>query len=156
VAGGKVPNSSTLTFNTAGTYYWQAVYSGDTNNNGATSTCTDEQLTVTKLNPTISTGQSITPEDAATLSGATASAGGTITFALFSPGDSTCANTPSFTQTVNVSGNGSYTTTNASQTTPFVASTAGTWRWVVVYSGDTNNSGFTETCGTEAFTIKNS
>ena len=33
---GAVPNSATVTFNTAGTYYWQAVYSGDANNNGAT------------------------------------------------------------------------------------------------------------------------
>ena len=46
-----MPNSSTVTFNTAGTYYWQAVYSGDTNNNGASSPCTavtNEQLTVNK------------------------------------------------------------------------------------------------------------
>ena len=50
-ASGIVPNSSTATFNSAGTYYWQAVYSGDTNNNGASSPCTasgNEQLTVNK------------------------------------------------------------------------------------------------------------
>ena len=50
-ASGVVPNSSTVTFNSAGTYYWQAVYSGDTNNNGASSPCTasgNEQLTVNK------------------------------------------------------------------------------------------------------------
>ena len=40
VTAGAVPNSATVTFNTAGTYYWQAVYSGDANNNGATSPCT--------------------------------------------------------------------------------------------------------------------
>ena len=53
---GNVPNSSTVTFNTAGTYYWQAVYSGDANNNGASSPCTatnNEQLTVTRRRPTI-------------------------------------------------------------------------------------------------------
>ena len=46
---GSVPNSSTVTFTSAGTYYWQAVYSGDANNNGASSPCTaanNEQLTV--------------------------------------------------------------------------------------------------------------
>ena len=50
VTSGVVPNSSVATFNSAGTYYWQAVYSGDANNNGASSTCTaitNEQLTVT-------------------------------------------------------------------------------------------------------------
>ena len=55
---GTVPNSSTVTFTSAGTYYWQAVYSGDANNNGASSPCTagtNEQLTVTKASPTIST-----------------------------------------------------------------------------------------------------
>ena len=30
---GIVPNSNAVTFNSAGTYYWQAVYSGDANNN---------------------------------------------------------------------------------------------------------------------------
>ena len=55
---GIVPNSSTVTFTSAGTYYWQAVYSGDANNNGASSPCTaatNEQLTVTKASPTIGT-----------------------------------------------------------------------------------------------------
>ena len=48
-ASGIVPNSNAATFNSAGTYYWQAVYSGDTNNNGASSPCTasgNERLTV--------------------------------------------------------------------------------------------------------------
>jgi len=51
-----------------------------------------------------------------------------------------------------VSGNGTYPTTNST----FVASTAGTWRWLVVYSGDANNNGFTIACGTEQFSIVNS
>ena len=33
-ASGIVPNSNAATFGSAGTYYWQAVYSGDANNNG--------------------------------------------------------------------------------------------------------------------------
>ena len=61
---GTVPNSSAATFNSVGTYYWQAVYSGDANNNGASSPCTatnNEQLTVTKASPTISTALSARP-----------------------------------------------------------------------------------------------
>jgi hypothetical protein len=34
-----VPNSDTLLFNNAGTFYWKAVYAGDTNNAAATSSC---------------------------------------------------------------------------------------------------------------------
>jgi hypothetical protein len=152
VTNGVVPNSDPITFNSAGTFYWQAVYSGDAKNQGATSACTSE-ITVVPPNPTsMTTAQNLIPNDDATLSGATATAGGTITFSLFSPSDATCAGTPALTQTLNVSGNGTYSTTN----TTFKASAEGTWRWQVVYSGDANNSGSTSACGVERFTIANS
>ena len=31
---------------------------------------------------------------------------------------------------------------------------AGTWNWVVIYSGDANNPAFTSTCGQEPVTIQ--
>ena len=34
-ANGAVPQSNILTFNTAGTFYWQAKFSGDSNNAGS-------------------------------------------------------------------------------------------------------------------------
>ena len=40
------PNSNAIFFSTPGTYYWQAVYSGDAQNTGATSTCGSEILNV--------------------------------------------------------------------------------------------------------------
>jgi hypothetical protein len=135
----------------AGTYSFQAVYSGDADNNGATSVCSTEQLVVNKNAPGISTAQDLLPNDDATISGATASAGGTITFSLFDPTDATCAGTPDYTETVAVSGDGTYSTTN----TTFIASAEGTWRWLVVYSGDGNNEGATSACGVENFTITN-
>lgn len=46
VSNGSVPNSNALVFNAAGTYFWQAVYSGDQHNAAATSACTSEQLVV--------------------------------------------------------------------------------------------------------------
>ncbi len=49
VTNGSVPNSNDVTFNTPGTYYWQASYSGDANNTAAVSKCTDEQLVVAPL-----------------------------------------------------------------------------------------------------------
>jgi hypothetical protein len=93
----------------------------------------------------------VIPNDSATLTGATANAGGTLTFALFAPSDLTCGGTPAYTQTVNVSGNGKYDTTNTS----FVSTDAGTWRWLVSYSGDSSNNPRTLGCGVENFTITN-
>ncbi len=151
VTNGIVPDSNPITFNTAGDYYWQAVYSGDANNNGATSVCTSEHLVVTKKQPAMVTAPNLIPNDDATISGAF-NATGTVTFNLFSPADSTCAGAPALTQTVTVNGNGTYSTTNTS----FVASTLGTWRWQVSYSGDANNQPTTSTCGVERFTIANS
>jgi hypothetical protein len=152
VTNGTVPDSNGVTFNSAGTFYWQAVYSGDANNNGATSDCKSEQLVVNPNNSSITTAQNLIPNDDATISGATSNAGGTITFNLFSPSDATCSGTPALTQTVNVSGNGTYSTTN----TTFIAKAEGTRRWQVDYSGDNNNKGTSSACGVESFTIKNS
>jgi hypothetical protein len=71
---------------------------------------------------------------------------------LFNPGGATCAGTPALTQTKTVTGNGTCNTTN----TVFVASTEGTWRWQVTYSGDGNNLSATSACGVGRFTIENS
>ncbi len=47
VTNGVVPDSDPVTFNTPGTYYWQATYSGDTNNAGPVSSpCQSEILVV--------------------------------------------------------------------------------------------------------------
>jgi hypothetical protein len=151
VTNGVVPDSDGITFNSAGDFYWQAVYSGDANNNPATSVCTDEHLVVTKAQPSISTAQNLLPNDDATISGGFGTPGGSVTFNLFDPSDATCAGTPAYTQTVSVSGNGTYSTTN----TTFLASDEGTWRWQVSYSGDGNNEAAESACGVEHFTIDN-
>ena len=46
VTNGIVQDSLPITFTIVDRYYWQAEYSGDANNNGATSPCTDELLSV--------------------------------------------------------------------------------------------------------------
>ncbi len=151
VTNGAVPDSNAVTFNSAGDFYWQAVYSGDANNNGATSECTSEHLVVNKNKSAISTAQNLLPNDDATLSGLTSNGGGTVTFNLYSPSDATCSGAPAYTQTVDVNGNGTYSTTN----TTFLAKDEGTWRWQVSYSGDANNEGSTSACGVEQFTLDN-
>ena len=150
VTNGAVPDSNPITFNNAGDFYWQASYSGDANNNPATSACTSEHLVVTKKNPAISTAPNLIPNDDATISGAL-NPTGTITFKLFAPSDATCSGAGALSQTVTVSGNGTYSTSNTS----FVASTLGTWRWLVTYSGDANNNSTTSACGVESFTLAN-
>lgn len=52
VTNASVPNSAPVLFNIAGTFYWQGTYSGDQNNNSATSTCANAVLTVTALGTT--------------------------------------------------------------------------------------------------------
>jgi hypothetical protein len=46
VTNGSVSISNDIVFNNVGTWYWQAVYSGDGNNAGATSACTEETLVI--------------------------------------------------------------------------------------------------------------
>ena len=102
-------------------------------------------LVVAKATPTITTQASATTpvggsiSDTATLAnGGTPS--GTITFKLFGPDDATCGSTAVFTSTKNVTGNGSYTSDS------FTSTTAGTYRWVATYSGDTNNNSIAGAC----------
>lgn len=151
VSNGAVPNSNTLTFTAAGDYYWQAVYSGDANNSAATSVCTSEHLVVSKASPSATTAQTVLPNDSFALSGGY-NATGTVSFKLFSPADATCSGSPAFSATaLALAANGTAATSNST----FIASTEGTWRWLVTYSGDANNNPVTKACGVEQFTILN-
>jgi hypothetical protein len=152
VTNGIVPDSDTLQFNTAGDYYWQAVYSGDAKNNGATSLCTSEHLVVGKASPSISTtlsDESITVgdsiHDSATLTGATADAGGTVTYKVYT--NDTCTN--------EFADAGTKTVTNGvvpdSDAVTFNA--AGDYYWQAVYSGDAKNNGATSLCTSEHLVV---
>ena len=150
VTNGVVPNSnSTGAINAAGTYYFRAFYSGDPNNTGpVSSACTDETLVVSPNAPSITTllsqstgnvGDSV--HDSATLTGATATAGGTVKYAFYSvladcnagtfatPGGTSLG-----TKTVT---NG--VVPNSDPTGPI--NTAGTYYFRAFYSGDPNNTG---------------
>jgi len=65
VTNGVVPNSNPITFSNAGTWYWQAVYSGDANNAGAKSSCNEETLVVDPT-PTPTPSPTPTPTPTAT------------------------------------------------------------------------------------------
>jgi hypothetical protein len=148
VSGNGSYNSGNFTPSAAGTYYWTASYSGDTFNTAASTMCGDvgESSIVTKKQPSLSTsatgnvtvGDSIS--DTATLSGATANAGGTITFHLFS--DASCSTeVTTGLSPVTVNGNGGYNSGN------FTPSAAGTYYWTASYSGDANNLAASTSCG---------
>ena len=147
---GNVPNSSTATFNNAGTFYWQAVYSGDTNNNGASSPCTatnNEQLTVNMASPTITTALSSgtitagnTAYDTSNLTGDVGDTGaGTVAYSFYTT--NTCSTGLVAVNTVTVPTSG-----NVPNSSTVTFNSVGTFYWQAVYSGDANNNGASSQC----------
>ncbi len=138
-ATGIVPDSNSVTFPTAGIYYWQAVFTGDDNNNGVISAC-NEVLTVNKVSPTITITLSPTsgPEGTAVyassdLTGITSNAIGTVTYSVYT--NSAHNGVPVATEIVTVSGG------SVPDSSSVNFPTAGTYYWQAVYSGDANNNG---------------
>src|SRR5438128_2279379 len=128
----------------AGTYYWVAAYSGDSNNKEAKSGCADEPVVIGQASPAITTTQDPaagtvgeTFKDEAKLSGLFgAHPTGTISWKLYSnksceasEGGLVASDGP-----VSVSGDGEYATPQGASPTQ-----AGTYYWVAAYSGDSNN-----------------
>ena len=145
ISNGAASFSSQFTPSAAGTYYWQASYAGDANNNSFTTGCTDanEQLTVDKASPSITTqanptsltvGVGATVGDTATFHNA-ASPTGSVGFTLYS--DSQC------TQSTGVSGSGSISSGAASFSASFTPQAVGTYYWRASYAGDADNNSFT-------------
>src|SRR5215218_3682094 len=127
VTNGAVPDSNPITFNVAGDFFWQAVYSGDANNFPATSLCTSEHLVVTKKAPSIATTLSAetievggTVHDSATLTGATANAGGTVTYTVYT--DNACSLGAQDAGTVTVTNGAVPTPTRSPSTWPVTSS----------------------------------
>src|SRR4051812_15678067 len=143
----------------AGTYQWVAVFSGDANNSSASSGCGNEPVVIT-ASPSITTTQSETTggladslSDSATLHSTSNLLGtGTVTFYLFAPGVAcnTAGTGNVYTHTVTgISTNGPHA--SGSFAGPLVA---GTYHWLAVFSGDTNNPGPVDSgCASEPVVI---
>jgi uncharacterized repeat protein (TIGR01451 family) len=150
-----------VTFSKAGNFWWQATYSGDANNTGPVkSACTSEPLTINPNQPTIATTPSaggnvgVVLNDSAVLAGGYQPQG-TITFKLFGPNNATCnpeGAAPVYTQSVDVDGNGTYTTLPG-----YATGAAGTYSWVASYNPgqDANNLGVKSGCADERVTVTN-
>ncbi len=129
----------------AGTYQWDATYSGDSNNTLVSDNDDPtEQVVVSPASPgligspsasavTLGSGTT-TLTDSAVLSGAVAPTG-TITFSLSMIGVAG----PVDTETVTVTRNGTYRTPTG-YNVPKTAAAVGPYQWNVSYTGDTNNN----------------
>lgn len=149
VTKGSVPVSSVAQFVSAGNYSWNAVYSGDGNNTGTTSPCRTlvvfpasvevkpGLVAVAGGSTSIVVGGSLA--FSATLSHATPNAGGNVTYLYFS-GKSCLGSATQVGSPVKVYG------ATVPPSAPQKFNSAGTHRYVAVYSGDSNNAGATSSC----------
>jgi hypothetical protein len=145
------PHGYTLpaTVPAAGTYQWDASYSGNAYNNPASdNNDPKEQVTVSQASPSLTTTPNLTTltlgvapppplTDTATLTGGYDPAG-SITFTLYLGG------TKVDTETVSVHGNGLYTTPT-DYSLPTTGTAAGSYQWDATYSGDANNATVSDT-----------
>lgn len=143
-----------------GTYRWVASYSGDARNHPVTGVCGGAQQTVTvsfrpQLVLTAVPSEAGLGEDihaAGTLVGAT-NPTGTVTFALYSPGDTNCYS-PIFTSTKELSSIGTVTS-DVYSLQPLDVLYRGTYRWMASYSGDDSNpSSVPHACGAPGQTVE--
>ncbi|MED5019582.1 S-layer homology domain-containing protein [Paenibacillus chibensis] len=132
----------------AGTYTWAATYTDDGNSDN--NTASNQVQTIVNAAPTTLTTNVATTTSATVgsfptvLKSSVDLAGGyyptgSITFSLRAPGGAVVD-----TETVTVSGKGTYTTPTGFTLTPSEAVT-GTYQWTVIYSGDSNNTPSTST-----------
>jgi hypothetical protein len=144
-------NSGAIASGGTGTYRWTAQYSGDAHNNSASSGCGAELVVVTKASPGITTTPSGSVpagglvHDSATLLGGYQPTG-TVTFRLYAPNDTTCADVIA-SRTVVVSGAGTAASGDVA------VGGVGIYNWVATYSGDANNNGVAGACGDEPVEI---
>ena len=156
VTNGVVPSSSEEQLS-PGIYYWQATYSGDSNNHNSKSSCKEEAVVkaTTSLESSLSGGgqshakisvlEGTAVTDHATLGGADASkAGGTVTYDVYSEKECKTLVAEAGKATVT---SGSVPASTEEKLKP------GTYYWQATYSGDTNNLGSSDACGAEVLTV---
>ncbi|MDQ1417525.1 MAG: hypothetical protein QOF81_3138 [Acidimicrobiaceae bacterium] len=137
VAGTSV-NSDRYSTTIAGTYRWEATYSGDAGNGAAGPTpCATSTAAVIVGKAMTNVAVTAAAPSAGTIRASAAVTGysptGTTTFYLTPPGDTFCSGTPVFTSTISVNGTGSY------WSAPYTPTVGGQYKWRATYTGDFNN-----------------
>src|SRR5207253_1059949 len=136
VTGGVVPNSRAVLFNSTGSFGFNAVYSGDANNNRATSAC--EPLTVQKASTTTIVASSVNPS----VFGQSVIFTATVT--VVSPGAGSPSGTVNFLDGATMIGSGTLSSTAPFRAT-FTTSTlaVGAHSITASYAGNANFNGST-------------
>ena len=154
---GTLPDSDPVTLSTAGTYYWQASYSGDANNGPSTSACgtAGEVETVAQVVPTVSVADNASSISVggtliftATVTGSGPTPTGTVSWTVTDPSGVSvpCSSTSGPT------GSGSV----ATYTCSIPSAVAGTYSATADYPGDSNYgpaSGTDDTADVVAATV---
>lgn len=146
----------------AGTYSWSAtLMEGIEEGDAATHTDCSVAVSVGKASPSLTvgatnaaaggkiqaTGTLVNRAKPAPQNG-DGTAPWTLRFDLYGPSDPTCSGTPVDTSTRPV-----YNSEHTYKSDTFTAAAAGTYRWKVTYSGDTNNQGVASNCGTPSSVV---
>jgi hypothetical protein len=164
VTGGSVPASEEKELEAGRVYYWQAEYSGDSNNLASTSTCGKEVLTVkakTTLTTTlrgepwyeepvegekITLPQGVSAVDTTTLGGTKSSAAtGTVKYKVYK--DKECK------ELITEAGEVSVKEGSAGPSEE-IELEEGAYYWQASYEGDSLHQASTSTCGSEVLTIE--
>ncbi len=165
VSEGDVPESQAVTLSTPGTYYWQAVYSGDSGSAGSSSTCgpkgevetvrpgTTPITITTSLSGGGQSGNAIKVPagtaviDSVTASGdAASSATGAVTFNVYS--NASCTTPVSAGTAEPILNPGTFPSSQIVTLT-----TGGTYYWQASYTGDATNAAAVSKCGSEVETV---
>jgi uncharacterized repeat protein (TIGR01451 family) len=154
--------SGAFTVTTVGTYLWIASYSGDANNNPVAGECGDEGETtiIEQFAPTITTvlhADGVEPaptitvlfgtavQDQAILADFSPTAGGTITFTVYTDDECTDVFADAGTKAVTMG--------TAPWSDPVTFDVPGTYYWQAEYSGDANNAPAISECTDEVLTV---
>lgn len=143
----------------AGVYRWRASYSGDSNNSPATQGCgvSLQRAAVSMALPVLT---ALASPDIVLGDAVFASAGlagrlyppsgnaGQITFQLFGPGDTTCANAPLFSM------GRPYPASGVVLSDSYTPPSPGTHRWRTFFNGDSNNEAVSSVCNQGGQTVQ--
>ena len=141
--------SGSYTPTSVGMFEWTATFLGDAGNMAVTSKCGDEPVTISQAGPGITTTASagglvpVAVSDSATVTGGS-NPTGTVTFTLY-PNVASCqAGTGAVAAAMTAS-----LVNGTAKSGSITLTTAGTYQWQAVYSGDANNAKISSVCGAE-------